>query len=110
MELSTQVCALKLPNVPAAQTVAQRPSALKCFFQSRYINWAQIGPQVNFHSFRPKFFNAELLGVTRHLRKSKCSCDPNLRSGSSRADDTVPLGVCCLSTAFSRDRIAGHPP
>ena len=109
MELSTQVCALKLPNVPAAQTVAERPSVLTCFSQSRYFNWAQIGPQVNFNSFRSNFVRAELSGVSRHLRKSKCSCDPNLRSGSSRADDMVPLGVCCLSTAFSRDRIVGHP-
>ena len=50
MELSTELRHLKMRNVPAAQTVAQRPSALKCFFQSRYFNWAQIGPQVTLFS------------------------------------------------------------
>ncbi len=62
-----------------------------------------------FPFFSSKSSQAELSTVARHLKQRNCSCDPNLRSGSSRADDTLPLGVCCLSTAFSRDRIAGHP-
>ena len=112
MELSNQSRHLKMRNVPAAQMVAQRPSALKCFSRNVCFNWAQIGPQVNSDSrfaLPQKFGQTELSTVSRHLKKRNCSCDPNLRSGSSRADDTVPLGVCCLSTASSRDRIVGHP-
>ena len=109
MKLATQIFCLETRKVPAAQTVAGRLSALTSFSQSGRFGWAQIGPQVNSHSFRSKSGQTELSRALRHLKKRNCSCDPNLRSGSSRADDTVPLGVCCLSTAFSRDRIAGHP-
>ena len=56
------------------------------------------------------FGESEPLLIYEHLNKRKCSCDPKPRSGSSRTDDTESRRVCCLPTAFSRDRIAGHPP
>ena len=33
-------------NVPVAQTVAERPSLLKCYYRSGFRSWAMIGPQV----------------------------------------------------------------
>ncbi len=44
-----------------------------------------------------------------YLSGCNCSCDSNLRSGSSRDDDTTFPRACCLPPAFSRNRIAGHP-
>ena len=51
----------------------------------------------------------ELRSVMGYLKERKCSCDPKTRSGSSRTDDTIFPSVCWLPTAFSRNRVAGHP-
>lgn len=52
----------------------------------------------------------ERFKLMRYLLRCKCSCGSKTRSGSSRDDDTIFPGVCCLSTAFSRNRAAGHLP
>lgn len=56
MERSSILRYLKRANVPAAQTVAQRPDELKYHYSGGPRGWVHLGPQVTLHSYPRHFF------------------------------------------------------
>ena len=110
MELTHQLMSLKMRNCSCAPK--SRRTACRAEVQLPLpSSGSAIGLGANRvagHPLRLKSDQTQLQGGGGRFEKRNCSHAPKLRSGSSRSDDTVPLGVCCLLTAFSRDRIVGH--